>query len=106
MPDRKNQDRLGFLLDTVQSQIARPTAGDHQLSQAMLDRATHHRVVPEDLNGLFDQADGLGCCRRIGGEQEIRESFEIGECLFGIDQRRHDRGFGRAGFLPATRAAR
>jgi|GEM_PF-6216863 len=106
MADRENQNRIRSLFDAVQRQIPRPAAGDDQLSQAMLDRTTHHRVSPQDVNSLGDQTDGLGSCRRIGLQKKIRESFEIGKCTFGIDQRRQDLAFGLAGFLPATRAAR
>ena len=106
MADRENQDRICGLFDAVQSQIARPATGDDQLSQAMLDRTSHHRVSPQDLNSLGDQTDGLGRRRRVGLQKKIRESFEIGKCTFGIDQRRQDLAFGLAGFLPATRAAR
>ena len=106
MADRENQNRICGLFDAVQGQIPRPAAGDDQLSQAMLDRTTHHRVSPQDLNSLGDQTDGLGRCRRVGLQKKIRESFEIGECTFGIDQRRQDLAFGLASFLPATRAAR
>lgn len=104
--DRENQNRFRFLLDAVKSQIPRSTTGDHQLSQTMLDWAAHHRVSPEHSNSLLDQTDGLGCCRGVGIEQKIGESFEVGERTFRIDQRRQDLAFGLAGLLPATRAAR
>ena len=104
MPDRKNQDRTLPLLEAVERHVAGAAAGYQQLPQCMLHRAADQRVTNQQCHRFLDQYYRLCGKRRIDPDQEVGESFEIGERPSRIAQPRQDLAFGFTAFLPATRA--
>ena len=102
------EDQHGILLAfvAVQSDIARTAARDKQFSQAVLSRSADQGVIGENVDGFRDQIYGLGGSGRVALNQEIREAFECGKCLLGIDQSRQVLAFGLSAVSPLARARR
>src|SRR5690606_28363297 len=54
--------------------------------------------------GFGDESDCLGCGWRVGFEQEVGQSFEIGQRVGRVDQPRQSTALGLAVLLPDARA--
>lgn len=64
------------------------------------------RMGLENANGASNILECLGSLLRCALEQELDNSFEVGERLIGVDYSRHGTGFGRTVLRPAIRALR
>lgn len=106
MTERKNQDSILLILKAIQSDVTGESARYHQLSERIFRWAADQRMTNQQFNGFLDQTNRLCCRCGIGFNQEVGQSFEIGERLPRIAQLCQDVAFGFAGFLPAMRTFR
>ena len=79
MADGENQDGIMIVLEGVEREITGPAAGDHEFVQTVPGRAADQGMTFQYRDGFRQQADGFGCRRRVGLEQEVGQSFEVGE---------------------------
>lgn len=53
-------------------------SGDGQLADVVIDGVPDHQVALQYRDGFGNQIDGLRCGGRIGFNQKIGQTFEIG----------------------------
>ena len=106
MPNGKNQNGVLVRLTSVEGDVTGASARYHQLMHCRFHRAPDQRMTHQQSHRLLDQSNCFRRSRRIGLDQEIGQSFEIGKRLLRINQLCQDFVFGRAALSPATRASR
>jgi hypothetical protein len=104
MPNGENQHSVMLFLVAVQSDVARPTPRNNQLSHVVFSRTTNEWMILENLHCFRNKFSCFQGCGRLRLEEEICEPYKVGKRLRRINQLRQDLAFGLGTALPRARA--
>ena len=104
MPNAQDSDQILLRIVSIECEVPRRCARDHQLAPIWIHAAPDLGMTFEDFNRATNALHGSGSGLRRVLEQMLDNAFEVGPGFGGIDYPRHRTGLGRFATRPRALA--
>jgi hypothetical protein len=98
MSNRQDAHLVKLRQKSIKRDVSGSSERNYELTQIPLSRPPYQWVQRQRIDGRPDGSSGLECNIDIALRQEQEGTFEVLDCPWGIDYRRH--GFGRGALSP------
>jgi len=106
MPYSQDSADVEHRIETIEGEISGCSLRDDEFANVIVYASSDERVCVENADCASDALKGLRRSLVRGLQQELDNTFKVGECLVGVDYLRHCAGLGLVALRPAILAPR